>query len=306
MATGRRPFTGETSVSVLSSILKDTPPSITDLKATLPRELGRIVRRALTKDVERRYQTAKDLRNELEDLKREIESGPVPPAVAARTAERVASIAVMPFTDMSAAKDQDWFCDGIAEEIINSLTSVRDLRVIGRTSSFQFKGEKLDLRDIGKKLNVATILEGSIQQSGNKMRIIAQLIRTNDNSHIWAERYDIEQTDFFKIQDNIAASIVENLSLTLSSFEQSRLIKKSTSEEAYMLYLKGLFQFKRNNWQPAADIFQQVVTIDSLYAPAIAHLALSKAWIIIGNGDFTNILKTDEKLKKTASKARAG
>jgi adenylate cyclase len=207
------------------------------------------------------------------------------------------SIAVLPFVDMTSDHDFEFLGDGIAEEIINSLTSIRDLRVIGRTSSFQFKGEKLDLRDIGKRLNVATILEGSIQQSGNKMRIIAQLIRTDDNSHVWAERYDIEQTDFFKIQDNIAASIVETLSLTLSSFEQSRLIKKSTSERAYMLYLKGLFQYKRENWQPAADIFQQVVTIDSLYAPAIAYLALSKAWIVIWSRDFTNFLKTNEAIR---------
>jgi tetratricopeptide (TPR) repeat protein len=113
------------------------------------------------------------------------------------------------------------------------------------------------------------------------------------------KRYDIEQTDFFKIQDNIAASIVETLSLTLSSFEQSRLIKKSTSEEAYMLYLKGLFQYKREDFQPAADIFQQVVEMDSLYAPGIAYLALSKAWVIIRKSDFTNILKTEEVIRLT-------
>jgi TolB-like protein/Tfp pilus assembly protein PilF len=207
------------------------------------------------------------------------------------------SIAVLPFVDMTANQELEFLGDGIAEEIINSLTSIRDLRIIGRTSSFQFKGEKLDLREIGKKLNVATILEGSIQQSGNKIRITAQLIRTIDNSHFWSKRYDVEQTDFFEIQDNIAENIVETLSLTLSSFEQSRLIKKSTSEEAYMLYLKGLFQYKREDFQAAADIFQQVVEMDSLYAPGIAYLALSKAWVIIRKGDFTSILKTDEAIR---------
>lgn len=207
------------------------------------------------------------------------------------------SIAVLPFDDMTADHDFEYLGDGIAEEIINSLTSIRDLRIIGRTSSFQFKGEKLDLREIGQKLNVATILEGSIQQSGNKLRITAQLILAKDNSHIWSKQYQVEKTDFFKIQDNIAASIVETLRLTLSSFEQSRLIKKSTTEEAYMLYLKGLFQYKRENFQPAADIFEQVLSKDSLYAPAIAHLALTKAWVIIRNSDFTNILKTDEAIR---------
>ena len=116
------------------------------------------------------------------------------------------------------------------------------------------------MREIGQKLNVATILEGSIQQSGNKMRITAQLILAQTTTLTFGQSsINVEQTDFFKIQDNIAASIVETLRLTLSSFEQSRLIKKSTSEEAYMLYLKGLFQYKRENFQPAADIFQQVL-----------------------------------------------
>jgi non-specific serine/threonine protein kinase len=134
LATGRRPFTGETSVSIISSILKDTPPSFADLNATLPRELGRIVRRALTKDRERRYQTAKDLRNELEDLKQEIESRPAAPDIAPRPVERAASIAVLAFADMSAAKDQDWFCDGIAEEILNAsdASSVPSRAVLSR------------------------------------------------------------------------------------------------------------------------------------------------------------------------------
>jgi TolB-like protein len=209
------------------------------------------------------------------------------------------SIAVLPFVDMTADHEFEFLGDGIAEEIINSLTSIRDLRIIGRTSSFQFKGEKLDLRDIGKRLNVATILEGSIQQSGNKMRITAQLIRTSDNSHIWSKQFNVDETDYFKIQDNIAANVVETLSLTLSSFEQARLVKKGTSEEAYMLYLKGLFQYKRENYQPAADIFQQVVEIDSLYAPAIAYLALSRAWLVIRKRDFTNIPKIEEAIRLT-------
>ncbi|HEX6892373.1 MAG TPA: tetratricopeptide repeat protein [Chryseolinea sp.] len=209
------------------------------------------------------------------------------------------SIAVLPFVDMTADHAFEFLGDGIAEEIINSLTSIRDLRIIGRTSSFQFKGEKLDLRDIGKRLDVATILEGSIQQSGNKLRITAQLIRTSDNSHIWSKQFNVEETDFFKIQDNIAANVVETLSLTLSSFEEARLVKKGTSEEAYLLYLKGLFQYKRENYQPAADIFQQVVAIDSLYAPAIAYLALSRAWLVIRMRDLTNIPRIEDAIRLT-------
>jgi TolB-like protein len=193
---------------------------------------------------------------------------------------------------MSEAQDLEYFGDGIAEEIINSLTAIRDLRIIGRTSSFQFKGEKLDLREVGKKLNVANVLEGSVQRSGNKMRITVQLINTDNNSHIWSKRYDIEQTEIFKIQDSIATNIVETLNLTLSSSEKSRLIKKETSEEAYMIYLKGLFQYKKENYQEALDLFQEVVSKDSLYAPAHAYLGLSKAWSVIRSRDLTNIPRT--------------
>jgi len=194
------------------------------------------------------------------------------------------SIAVLPFVDMSSGQELEYFGDGIAEEIISSLTTIRGLRIIGRTSSFQFKGQKLDLREIGKKLNVATILEGSIQQSGNKMRITAQLIRTSDNSHIFSKRYDVEQTDIFKIQDDIASSIVDLLNLTLSAAEQDRLVKKETTEEAYTIYLKGLFQYKKENHASALPLFEQVIAKDSLYAPAHAYLALSKAWLIIRSG----------------------
>lgn len=189
------------------------------------------------------------------------------------------SIAVLPFVDMTSSQDLEYLGDGIAEEIINSLTSIVDLRIIGRTSSFQFKGQKLDLREIGKKLNVATILEGSIQRSGNKMRITAQLIRASDNSHIFSKHYDVEETDIFEIQDNIASSIVEMLNVTLSANEEDRLIKKQTTEEAYTIYLKALFEYKRENFGDAKLLLEEVIAKDSLYAPAHAYLALSKTWI---------------------------
>ena len=194
------------------------------------------------------------------------------------------SIAVLPFVDMSSGQELEYFGDGIAEEVINSLTSIRDLRIVGRTSSFQFKGQNIDLRDVGKKLNVATILEGSIQQSGNKMRINAQLTRTSDNTSIWSEQYNVEQTDIFEIQDNIASNIVQMLNLRLSSVEEERLVKKGTTEEAYTIYLKGLFQYKKENFDEALPLFEEVVRKDSLYAPAQAYLGLSKAWLTIRSG----------------------
>ena len=252
MATGRRPFTGETSMSIMSSILRDTPPSITDLKGTLPRELGRIIRRALTKDAERRYQTAKDLRNELEDLKREIESRPVVPVIPPRPAERVASIAVMPFTDMSAAKDQDWFCDGIAEEILNALTPLKGLRVAARTSAFSFKGKGDDLRTIGEKLSVTTVLEGSVRRAGDRVRITVQLGDVQNGFQLWSERFDRELKDIFDLQDEIAKAIAERLRVTFAG-EKDRLVERATANvEAYQLYPEGPSTGASARHQPAA------------------------------------------------------
>jgi TolB-like protein/Tfp pilus assembly protein PilF len=189
------------------------------------------------------------------------------------------SIAVLPFVDMTPQSDMEYLGDGLAEEIINSLTSIRELKVIGRTSSFQFKGEQLDLRDIGEKLQVGIILEGSIQKYEDHLRITAQLVRTKDNFHIWSERYDLEQTNIFKIQDNIAANIVDKLKLTLTSMEKTRIVKKEIDQETYNLYLKGLYQYKAEKFSECIPFFSKVIQLDSTYAPAYAYMGLSKAWV---------------------------
>ena len=132
------------------------------------------------------------------------------------------SIAVLPFVDMSKTQDQEYFGDGLAEQIINSLTTVNELKVIGRTSSFQFKGQNLDLRKIGKTLNVGLILEGSIQVDGKKLRITAQLIRVSDNTHVWSQQYDRELTEIFRIQDDIALQITERLKIALTDQQKQR------------------------------------------------------------------------------------
>ena len=142
------------------------------------------------------------------------------------------TIAVLPFADMSPGKDQAFFADGIAEEIINSLTVINDLKVIGRTASFQFKGEKIDLKTVGKKLQAGMIMEGSIQRYGDRVRITVQVIRVNDCSHIWSEKYDRQLTDIFKIQDEISASVAEKLRLSLHESE------KQTEPDAHSLSIK--------------------------------------------------------------------
>ena len=191
------------------------------------------------------------------------------------------SIAVMPFIDMSPNKDQEYLGDGIAENIITSLSGIKELKVIGRTSSFQFKGEKMDLRDVGEKLQVATVLEGSIQKSGNEIRITAQLINVKDGSHIWSEQYDREMTDIFAIQDEIALGITERLKITLlidSDITSDKLPTKNM--EAYEYYLKGRHiqsNWSLNNVQASIKYFEKAIALDSLFDEAYAWMGIGYA-----------------------------
>src|SRR5512136_1178080 len=155
------------------------------------------------------------------------------------------SIAVLPFVDMSPEKDQDYFCDGMAEEIINTLSHIENFKVIARTSAFAFKDKQVDIREIGRILGVETLLEGSIRKAGNRLRITAQLIKVDDGSHIWSERYDRDMKDVFAIQDDISQAIAENLKVKLLG-ESKVVIKRRHSEnlEAYNLYLKGTYYWQ--------------------------------------------------------------
>ena len=198
------------------------------------------------------------------------------------------SIAVLPFVDMSVNKDQEYLADGLSEEIINSITAINTLKVIGRTSSFQYKGKGLDAETIGEKLNVSFILEGSIQKSGNNLRITTQLIRVRDNSTVWSQRFDKELKDIFAIQDSIASNIVENLKITLSELEKPRLIKKETDPEVYSQYLKGLHTYKEMEYGKSIEYNLAAIKTDSLFAPPYAYIALSKIWIINRDHAYTD------------------
>ena len=187
------------------------------------------------------------------------------------------SIAVLPFEDMSSEQDQEYFCDGMAEEIINSLAQLDSLKVIARTSTFAFKDTPEDIREIGKILDVSTILEGSIQKVGNRLRITAQLINVNDGSHLWSERYDREMEDVFIIQDEISDAIVENLKLKLLGKKgESSSHRQTKNLEAYNLYLKGRFFWHRRTEEDllkSMELYQQALELDSTYVQAYAGLA---------------------------------
>jgi TolB-like protein/Tfp pilus assembly protein PilF len=196
------------------------------------------------------------------------------------------SIAVLPFVDMSPERDQDYFCDGITEEIINALAHIENFKVIARTSAFAFKDKHVDIREIGRILDVETLLEGSIRKSGNQLRITAQLIKVADGSHIWSERYDRDMKDVFAIQDEISLAILDNLKVKLLGGGKAMITKQhSENLEAYNLYLKGTYYYQMltaEGFKKASEYFEQALQKDPGYAIAYVGLGyvnwLSTAW----------------------------
>jgi non-specific serine/threonine protein kinase len=213
MATGAQPFQAGTTAVTYDAILNRPPADLAALKPDLPPAFARIVANALEKDRRHRCQSAADMRGALEAVKRARDSSATRQAAPAHVKP---SIAVLPFANTSADKENDYFSDGLAEEIINVLANVPGLKVAGRTSSFFFRGKDVELGEIGRRLNVEHLLEGSVRKVGNRIRVTAQLIKVADGFHLWSERYDREMTDIFAIQDEITQSIAAALRIKLS------------------------------------------------------------------------------------------
>lgn len=273
MATGQRPFSGETSVELASAILRDTPRPMKELRGELPSGLERILARCLAKDACERYASTRELCDALDKLRRESNSGAR--GVYSGSSYR-ASIAVLPFLNISTDLENEFFADGITEEIINALSQISELHVVARSSAFSFKGKHVDLRVIGEKLNVRTVLEGSVRKAGNRLRITVQLVNVANGYHLWSERYDRDMQDIFEIQDEIARSIAAKLKVTLEADFEEPLLKAGTSNlEAYQLYLKGRnLLYRRGLGIPRSlDCFQKAVELDPSYALAWAGLA---------------------------------
>jgi TolB-like protein/Tfp pilus assembly protein PilF len=390
MASGHRPFAGESAAALASAILRDAPPPPTERRGDLPPLLGRVIRRCLEKDPGRRYQAALDVRNELEDVRAEaaassaapsgawgppagvtqggaLESAPArggrsgsatsgpsmsapamsrPPVMSPSPASGAAagveaparggrglmialgiaglvlvmlggwqvarrvlpagtagtaggassvgasvgamggvstgaspaaagaptSVAILPFVNMSDDKENEYFSDGMTEEIINALVQVRNLKVPARTTVFAFKGKEMDVQEIGRRLGVDTVLEGSVRRQGEKIRVTAQLIKVADGYHLWSERYDRDMKDVFAIQDEIAQNIVRALQVTLGPGEAATArVAGTTDLRAYDLYLRGqkLFDLTgRKNWNAARENFRRAIEIDPQYVKA--------------------------------------
>ena len=309
MVGGGPPFSGATPSDCIASILKTEPPPLSGVLSGVPVKLQSIVQKALRKNKDERYQTTKEMLSDLRSLKGDLEAeGSSRPAFSKiKRRKRVAglalaaamlaaaavayhfyfatpaplpnekSIAVLPFADLSQAHDQEYFCDGIQEEILTRLSKIADLKVISRTSMQRFKTAPENLPEIAKQLGVANILEGTVQKAEDQVRVNVQLINAKNDSHLWAEKYDRSLTDVFSVESEIAKAIADTLQAKLSGSEQRAIATRPTENaEAHQPYLKGTYF---SNKRTAADLrtaigyFKDAIGKDPKYALAYAGLA---------------------------------
>ena len=262
MATGVRPFQGRSPAEVSSSILRDAPRPAAELRPAVPATLSSVIGRCLEKSVVARFAS-------MTDVSRALKTAPAAPAAGP-------SIAVLPFQNLSADPENEFFGDGLAEEIINALSHIDGLRVAARTSSFSFKARGADLAEIGAKLRVSTVLDGSVRRSGNRVRVTVQLVDVANGFQLWSERYDREMADIFDVQDEIARAIAEKLKVTLAADRDERLVRQTTRNvEAYDLYLRGRALLLKRGRHVAEGIecLRRAVELDPGFAAAWSGLA---------------------------------
>jgi serine/threonine-protein kinase len=276
MLSGRRAFTGDSAIAIMAAILHKEPEPLDATPA-----LKTILTRCLRKSPADRFQSMTQVKEALlaasgvSSPASAVSSSPQPPPIP--------SIAVLPFTNMSRDADDEYFSDGLAEEISNLLAHVSGLKVIARTSAFAFKGKNEDIRKIAETLGVNNVLEGSVRRAGNRLRITAQLIQAADGSHLWSERYDREMTDVFAIQDEIAQAITAALKLTLliSTVQQ----RYQPNLPAYEAFLKARHQWAKLTPESMArskEYYEQAIALDPKFA--LAHIGLADYFLLLATG----------------------
>jgi len=281
-ATGEKPFTGETAAVITEAILNREPAPIQQLDPTLPAELNRIISRAMEKERSMRYQTATDFKTDLLRLRRDTQSGSRAAAERSDSKPGVAkptekSVAVLYFENLSGVKEDEYFRDGVTEDIITELAKIKGLKVLSRPSVLLYRDKSVTAAEVGRQLKASFVLGGSIRRGGNRLRITAQLVDPQTDSLVWSERYDREMADVFAVQDEIARKIAEALRITLSPQEQEALASRPTqSTEAYDLYLRGRAyarRFTRLDLEFAYQMFENAVRLDPNFAAAYAAMA---------------------------------
>jgi serine/threonine-protein kinase len=338
MITGNSPFEGGHELGVIYSIMNDQPKAISEFRQDVPIEVERIICKSMERDPSNRYQKTCEImvdlvplriQGETEKLTNIInEASPAPknkifmygsiasvaivvivlfflllkyfsPSISSR------SIAVLPFKNISGEMENEYFCEGITEDVIAHLSKLEKLKVISRTSSMQYKNSDKSIRHISEELNVANILEGSVRRSGNNVRVVAQLIDATNDEHLWAETYDKELTQIFAIQSDVASNIAKALKTELSPEEIERLDERVTENlESYDLYLKGRYNLTKrepDSLKNSIKYFEKALEIDPKFA--LAHAGLADAYILLGNLDLLPPNETFPNAKRAAAEA---
>ncbi|HVT39434.1 MAG TPA: protein kinase [Gemmatimonadaceae bacterium] len=338
MLSGEPPYTGPTVQAVLAKRLTEPVPHLRTVR-DVPAALERAVTRALARSPADRFATAAEFAGALQLDRLQDGAGHTDGAAGPRSGRRLggpaaiglallllvlggyalrrwampasaapaASAAVLPFVDLSPEKDQQYFSDGLTEELITTLSQVPGLRVAARTSSFQFKGQSPDVHDVGRKLGVGAVLEGTVRKSGNRLRVSAHLINVNDGFELWSQSYDRDLADVFAVQEDVARSIVAALRLRLGPVRDAALAVRPTGDlQAYDLYLQGRFAWNQRNGtalREAVRYLEQAVTRDSTFARAWA--ALADAYILVVPYSGGSPTETWRKAQDAAAKALA-
>jgi len=277
--TGRLPFEGSHPAAMMYAVLHEPYPTMGSHRSNLPVELTSLIDRLLRKDPVQRPVGTKAVAAELTQI-RDMLAGKVSSRPGVRESAQP-SLAVLPFTNMSTDAENEFFADGLTEDLITAFSKLDQLRVVARTSAFQFKGKTSDVRLVGEQLNVGTVLEGSVRKSGTRLRVTAQLINVADGFHIWSERYDREMADVFEVQDDIVRAIIDALKVKLIAPTDAPLVQGGTANmDAYHLVLQGRHHWNRRtpaSLAKAEECFQEALRLDPDYADAYAELALTYA-----------------------------
>jgi serine/threonine protein kinase/cytochrome c-type biogenesis protein CcmH/NrfG len=283
VATGSVPFPGATSAVVFDGILHSAPPSAKELNPRLPLAVENILGKTLEKDPDLRCQTAAELRADLKRLSRDMESSRRPAAEKSGTSPAASpapskhkSVAVLYFENQSGAKEDEYFRDGITEDIVTEISKIAQLQIFPRSEMIAFRDKSVTAQQVGQQLGASYVLEGSIRRAGNRVRITAQLVEASTRHSVWAERYDRQLEDVFAIQEEIARSIAQALRITLTPQEEKIIARKSTENPlAYDFFLRGRSYSRRQDFEYALQMFEQAIEIDPKFALAhagIAHL----------------------------------
>lgn len=348
MVTGRLPFEGETPLGIAMKHKSEIPKDPRELDTQIPEDLSRVILRCMEKDKEKRYQSAGEVRSELENIEKGIpttervvpERKPItsreitvtfglkklfipvlvvialvisiviiwrllPKKEPVPISSAKHSIAILPFVDLSPAKDHEYLCDGIAETLISGLSSIKDLHIPARTSAFSFKAKDMDIREIGQKLNVETLLEGSVQVAGDRLRITARLSNVDDGYQLWSESYERGLEDVFAVQDDIAQKIVKALKIELLGEKETQIVMHYTeNSRAYQLYLKGRYFWNKRTeegYKKAIEHFDLAIKEDPSYA--LAFTGLADSYFLLGTYAYLQPKEAMTKAKKMVQKA---